>query len=123
MKDLIVEISPQKAGELIEKMSKFIVERHMAPAAIMTIESLRPLHSISSQLMYFVLPIAEILFDSKAYQEFAAMLDNDEYVNMLVKRIDELDEEMHREQRKQTAILRKRRRNMIRQWFNKMIHK
>jgi len=58
MKDLFVEITPQRAGELIEKISKFIAERHMAPAAIMAIESLRPLHSISSQLMYFMLPIA-----------------------------------------------------------------
>jgi hypothetical protein len=123
MKDLIVEISPQRAGELIEKISKYIVERHMAPAAIMAIESLRPLHSISSQFLYFVLPVAEILFDSKSYQEFAAMLDNDEYVNMLVKRIDELDEELHREERKQAAILRNRRRNKIKQWFNKIIHK
>jgi hypothetical protein len=123
MKDLVVEISPQRAGELIEKISKYIVERHMAPAAIMAIESLRPLHSISSQFMYFVLPVAEILFDSKGYQEFAAMLDNDEYVNMLVKRIDELDEEMHREERKQAAILRSRRRNKIKQWFKRRIHK
>lgn len=123
MKDLIVEIAPQRAGELIEKISKYIVERHMAAAAIMSIESLRPLHSISSQFMYFVLPVAEILFDSKVYQEFAAMLDNDKYVDMLVKRIDELDEEMHREERKQAAVLRKRRRNKWKQWLKNIIHK
>ncbi|HNX00104.1 MAG TPA: hypothetical protein PLE74_00340 [Candidatus Cloacimonadota bacterium] len=123
MKDLFVEITPQRAGELIEKISKFIAERHMAPAAIMAIESLRPLHSISSQLMYFMLPIAEILFDSKGYQEFAAMLDNDEYVSMLVKRIDEIDEEMHSEERRQAAILRNRKRNQLRQWFKRIIYK
>lgn len=123
MKDLIVEISPQRAAELIEKISRYIVERHMAPAAIMGIESLKPLHSISSQFMYFVLPVAEILFDSKGYQEFAALLDNDEYVNMLVRRIDELDEELHREERIQAAILRNRRRNRIKQWFQRIIHK
>lgn len=123
MKDLIVEISPKRAAELIEKISRYIVERHMAPAAIMGIESLKPLHSISSQFMYFVLPVAEILFDSKGYQEFAALLDNDEYVNMLVRRIDELDEELHREERIQAAILRNRRRNRIKQWFQRIIHK
>jgi len=51
------------------------------------------------------------------------MLDNDEYVSMLVKRIDEIDEEMHSEERRQAAILRNRKRNQLRQWFKRIIYK
>jgi hypothetical protein len=123
MNNYVVEISPQRAGELIEKIARYIVERHMAPAAIMTVESLRPLHSIGSQLMYFLLPVAEMIFDSKAYQEFAILIDNDDYVKLLLKRIDELDEEMHREERKKNRILRLRKRELRKQWFKKIFHK
>jgi hypothetical protein len=66
--EIIVEISDAEAAEMVEKVARFIAERHFAAAGIMLIESLRPLHSIGSQALFFVLPFAEILFDSQKYQ-------------------------------------------------------
>ena len=109
--DIIVEISQERALELIEKISRFIVKRRMAAPAIMTIESLRPLARIGSQLMYFLAPFAEIIFNSREYQEFAVILEKDEYIKLLLKKIDELDVEMYRDERAQKKILRKRRMN------------
>ena len=114
---MILEISEERAIELIDKISKFIAQKKMAAPAIMTIESLRPLARIGSQLMHFVAPFAEIIFNPKEYQEFAVLLENEEYVRLLIKRIDEIDVDMYREERKDRKLKRKRRNNKIMQFF------
>ena len=114
---MILEISEERAIELIDKISNFIAKKRMAAPAIMTIESLRPLARIGSQLMYFLAPFAEIIFNAKEYQEFAALLENEEYVRLLIKRIDEIDVEMYREERKSRKLKNKRSRNKIKQFF------
>ncbi|MBT4333302.1 MAG: hypothetical protein HOD64_08485 [Candidatus Cloacimonetes bacterium] len=114
---MILEISEERAVELIEKLSKFIAEKRMAAPAIMTIESLRPLARIGSQLMHFLAPFAEVIFNAKEYQEFAALLENEEYVRLLIKRIDEIDVDMYRDERKEKKLKRKRRNNKIKQFF------
>ncbi len=114
---MILEISEERAIELIDKISNFIAKKRMAAPAIMTIESLRPLARIGSQLMHFLAPFAEIIFNAKEYQEFAALLENEEYVRLLVKRIDEIDVEMYREERKSRKLKNKRSRNKIMQFF------
>ncbi|HHE38550.1 MAG TPA: hypothetical protein ENL20_08265 [Candidatus Cloacimonetes bacterium] len=110
---MIVEISEERAIEMVEKISQFIVKKRMAAPALMTIESLRPLNFIGSQLLYFLAPFAEVIFNAKEYQEFAALLEKDEYIKLMLKRIDEIDEEMYREEREKKKILRKRRINKI----------
>ncbi|MBT5419953.1 MAG: hypothetical protein HOK80_03600 [Candidatus Cloacimonetes bacterium] len=114
---MILEISEERAVELIEKLSKFIAEKRMAAPAIMTIESLRPLARIGSQLMHFLAPFAEVIFNAKEYQEFAALLENEEYVRLLIKRIDEIDVDMYRDERKEKKLKRNRRNNKIKQFF------
>ncbi len=110
MRDIILEIDRERAIELIEKYARFIVERRMGPAAILAIESFRPLNFIGSQILYAVSPFAEIFFDPKEYQEIAILLENREYIQLLIKRIDELDDEFHREERDKRHIVAKRRR-------------
>lgn len=117
--EIIVEISEAEAAEMVEKVARFIAERHFAAAGIMLIESLRPLHSIGSQALYFVLPFAEILFDSQKYQRFALMIQNEENLKKLVKRMDELDEEINRERREKARLKRKRRRAKRREFWKK----
>ncbi|MBT4575212.1 MAG: hypothetical protein HOB92_01970 [Candidatus Cloacimonetes bacterium] len=114
---MILEISEERAVELIEKLSKFIAEKRMAAPAIMTFESLRPLARIGSQLMHFLAPFAEVIFNAKEYQEFAALLENEEYVRLLIKRIDEIDVDMYRDERKEKKLKRNRRNNKIKQFF------
>jgi hypothetical protein len=117
--EIIVEISEAEAAEMVEKVARFIAERHFAAAGIMLIESLRPLHSIGSQALFFVLPFAEILFDSQKYQRFALMIQNEENLKKLVKRMDELDEEINRERREAARLKRKRRSAKRREFWKK----
>ncbi|PKN79525.1 MAG: hypothetical protein CVU48_05005 [Candidatus Cloacimonetes bacterium HGW-Cloacimonetes-1] len=121
--EIKVTISEDEANDMIERVARFIAERHLAPAGILFIESVRPLHGIGSQFLYFVLPFAEIIFDSAKYQRFALMIGKEEYLKRLVDRIDELDEEINRERRKNARLMRTRRRNQIRQFFTKLFNR
>lgn len=94
--DVIVEISKEDAHELMDRTAKFIVERRMGSAALLFIESLRPLNFIASQLLYLIAPFAEIIFEPKEYQKFACALENEENVKYLMEKIDELDTEYHK---------------------------
>lgn len=120
MNDLHVTITEEEAQIMIDKVARFVAERGMASAGILAAESLRPLHGIGSQFMFFILPFAEILFDSKKYQQFALLLENEKYVKAMIDRMDELDEELNRERRQKARLLRQRRRNKIKAFFQKV---
>lgn len=121
--EIRVEISQEEAFDMVDKVARFIVERHLAPAGILFLESVRPLHGIGSQFMYFVLPFAEMIFDSQKYQRFALMIENETYLKRLISRIDELDEELNRERRKEASLKRKRRKARRKEFFNKLFNK
>ncbi|MGC9362380.1 MAG: hypothetical protein ACP5F3_05560 [Candidatus Syntrophosphaera sp.] len=114
------QISDEEANRMIEKVARFITERQLGPAGILLFESLHPLHGIASQGMYFILPFAEMVFDSQKYQTFALMIQDEQYYKLLIKRIDELDEELNRERREKSRLNRKRRRNKIKEFFQKI---
>ncbi|MBN2017220.1 MAG: hypothetical protein JW794_03680 [Candidatus Cloacimonetes bacterium] len=94
--DLIVEVSKDDAHELMDRTAKFIVERRMGSAAILLIESLRPLNFIASQILYMIAPFAEIIFKPDEYQKFACSLEDTENVKYLINKIDEKDAEFHK---------------------------
>lgn len=121
--EIKVQISQEEAYDMVNKVARFIVERHLAPAGILFLESVRPLHGIGSQFLYFVLPFAEILFDSQKYQRFALMIENEEYLKKLISRMDELDEELNRERREKARLVRKRRRAQRKEFFAKLFKK
>ncbi len=118
--EIKTSISDDEAHELIEKVAQFIASRGLAPAGILLIESLHPLHNIGSQAMYFVLPFAEILFDSQKYQRFALLIQKEENIKALISRIDELDEELNRDRRNEARLRSKRRKNILKAKLKKI---
>jgi len=121
--DIIIEVDRKRALILIDKAARFIVERRLTPAALMTIESLRPLNFIGSQFMYLIMPFAELFFNPRQYQEFAALLEDDEYVKILMERIDELDTDIWKDERKMKSLKRKNNQQKIKIFFNKLFKK
>lgn len=113
-------LSEEEAHIMIDKVARFVAERGMASAGILAAESLRPLHGIGSQFLFFILPFAEVLFDSRKYQQFALMLEKEEYVKELINRMDELDEELNRERRQKAKLLRQRRKNQVKAFFSRI---
>lgn len=116
-------ISSDEANQMIEKVARFIVEKQMGSAGILLLESLHPLHGIASQAMYFILPFAEMIFDSQKYQNFALMIQEEAHLKHLIKRIDELDEEINREHRAEAKLRRLRRKNQRRALIRKIFKK
>ena len=114
------ETSESEINEMIEKVAKFIAERHLAPAGILLFESIRPLHGIGSQALFMILPIAEIIFDSKKYQQFAIMMEDEQNLKKLISRMDELDEEYNRERRKENRLKRQHRKAKRKAFFRKI---
>ena len=114
------ETSESEINEMIEKVAKFIAERHLAPAGIMFFESIRPLHGIGSQALFMILPIAEIIFDSRKYQQFAIMMEDEKNLKKLISRMDELDEEYNRERRKENRLKRQLRKAKRKAFFRKI---
>lgn len=117
---MILEIDRERAVELVEKYARYIAERHLSAAAIMTIESLRPLNFLGSQFLYAISPFAEVFFNPKEYQELAALVEQREYIDLLIRRIDELDDEFYREERDKKRSLRKRSRQKMKEKFTEL---
>jgi hypothetical protein len=105
---MIVEVSEERAHELIDKVSKFIAERRMGAPAILFLETVRPLNFIGSQAMFFIAPFVTTLLKGDEFEEFAAMIGERKYTEVLIKRIDDLDEQLNREAREKDRIKRKK---------------
>lgn len=116
-------ITEDEANQMIERVARFIAEKRLGAAGILMFESLHPLHGIASQAMYFVLPFAEMIFDSGKYQNFALMIQNEDYLKRLIKRIDELDEEMNRERRSKARLKHQRGKNKRKAFIRKIFKK
>ncbi len=114
-----VEISKERALELIDKVAVFIASRRMGAPALLFLESLRPLHFIGSQIMYFLSPFASVVLKGDEFEEFAALISDHENIHLLIKRIDELDEQFNEEQRRLERIKRKKIWAKIKKFFKK----
>ncbi len=114
---MIVSISEERAVYLIDKVARFIVERNMAAPALIATEMFMPLNHIGSQLLYVVMPVAELIFDKKAYQEFATLIDEDRYLKMLSQRIDELDAELFKDKYEKRRVRRRKRNEKLKNIF------
>ncbi len=115
MIDVIVEVSKDDAHELMDRTAKFIAERRMGSAAILLIESLKPLNFIASQVLYMIAPFAELIFKHKEYQKFACSLEDDENVKYLLNKIDEKDAEFHKKlkaEKKKAKELKKKKKEL-----------
>ena len=114
---MIIEVSKERTAELIEKVAMFFAERRLGAPALLFLESFRPLNFIGSQIMYFLTPFANVLFANREFEEFAAIMGERENIQLLIKRIDELDEKLNAEQRQRESIKRKRFWNKVKRFF------
>lgn len=90
---------------MIEKVAKFIAERHLAPAGILLFLNLSVLYTeLEVSTVFYSLPVAEIIFDSKKYQQFAIMMEDENNIKKLINRMDELDEIYTRERRQENKL-------------------
>ena len=116
---MIIEVSKERAKELIEKVATFFAERRMGAPALLFLESMRPLSFLGSQIMYFLAPFANVLFRGNEFEEFAAILNDRDNVQLLIQRIDELDEKFHEEKRKIERLKRQKFWKKVKEFWKK----
>jgi hypothetical protein len=100
-----VEITPELETEFIEKVAKAIHEREMDTAAILLLESSKPLVWVGGEMgRFFITPFVPIISDKWGVtsEKFFLVFEKRENIERLLKRLEELsqlDEDKKREER------------------------
>lgn len=87
------DITPERKNEILTKIARRTVELRLSPVAIVLLESTKPLSFVGSQLMVFFQPIVTALFPFHQYDEIAALLEDRENIEILIRIIEQLEEE------------------------------
>ncbi|MGQ9678150.1 MAG: hypothetical protein ACUVUD_02575 [bacterium] len=86
------DINPDRRQEIITKIAQKTVDLRLSPVAIVLLESVKPLSFVGSQLMVFFQPIVTAIFPFHQYEEVAALLEERENVELLIQKIESLEE-------------------------------
>ncbi len=87
------DISADRRDEIFTKIAQKIVDLKLTPVAVVMLESGKPVSFVGSQLMVFIQPIFTAVFPFRQYDEIAALLEERPNVELLIKRIEQLEEE------------------------------
>jgi hypothetical protein len=98
-------------------VATFFAKRRLGAPALLFFESVRPMNFIGSQLMYMINPFVNVIFQGQEFEEFAAIMNERENMELLIRRIDELDEEYNAEQREKERMKRQKFWRKVRGWF------
>ena len=86
------DMSPEREKELIDKLARFVIDRHMETPAVLFLESYKPLSFIAGQFgMAYLSPLMPLF--GPWSKEGLALLQKRENVEKVIKRIEELSEE------------------------------
>jgi len=78
--------------QLVDRISREVVRRRMTTPALAFLEMARPLNYLGSQTMHFFAPLASALLDSERYGMFAKFLERRDALEILCRRIEELEQ-------------------------------
>jgi hypothetical protein len=91
---------------LIEKVAEKVVSRGLAVPAIFILESSKPLAFLGGQLLVFLEPFIQTLFNFKQYQRFAFLMENRENWERLLRKIEDMEEEVKLREKEEKRIKR-----------------
>jgi hypothetical protein len=87
------DVTAERKAELFGKIARKIVDMRLTPVAIVTLESVKPLSFIGSQLMVFFQPIFSAVFPFKQYDEFAALLEERSNIEEFIQLVEKLEDD------------------------------
>jgi hypothetical protein len=92
--DSEAKAGPEDEDEaLIEKVALRVVGMRMTVPAIFFLESSKPLAFLGSQLLIFLEPFIQTLFNFRQYQRFAFLMEDRANWERLIRRVEELEAE------------------------------
>jgi hypothetical protein len=83
----------ERREELLGRIARKVVDLRLTPVAIILLESSKPLSFVGSQLMVFFQPIITAVFPLRSYDEVAALFEERENVEALIRQIERLEDE------------------------------
>lgn len=89
--DLSPEEEARMAG-LIERLAREVVRRELTPAAILALETARPLTFAGSQALVFLEPLVRLFLEVRDYDLFVRLCEDRDRVEELLLAIEDLDE-------------------------------
>ncbi|MCD4847472.1 MAG: hypothetical protein K8R76_04700 [Candidatus Aegiribacteria sp.] len=87
--DLIDLEGTEDYSDLMEKISKAIVQRQLTVPAIIFLESIKPLSFLGNQMLIFANPVVSLVVQSGNYYKFIRMIENRENIEKLTIMIEE----------------------------------
>lgn len=73
---------------LIEKLSKFVVKKHMSIPAVMFLESVKPLNYVGSSILTFFKPTMGAILSKFEYENLRVLLEKRCSIELLIKSIE-----------------------------------
>ncbi len=89
---MTVELT-QRQGELLERVAQRVVNLRVSAMAIFLLEATKPISFLGSQLMVFFNPIIQPIFNFRDYEEVTEMIENRDNIELLIQRIEALQDE------------------------------
>ena len=78
---------------LINKVAERIVRMRMTVPAIFFLESSKPLAFLGGQLLIFLEPFVQTLFNIRQYQRFALLMENRDNWEKMIRKVEDLEAE------------------------------
>lgn len=91
----------EEDDELITKVANKLVNMRLTVPAIFLLESSKPLAFLGGQLLVFLEPFIQTLFNFKQYQRFAFLMENRENWERLLRKMEDLEEEVKKREREE----------------------
>jgi hypothetical protein len=87
------DVTAERKAELFGRVAQKIVDLRLTPVAVVTLESVKPLSFVGSQLMVFFQPIYSAVFPFKQYDEFAALLEDRANIEEFIQLVEKLEDD------------------------------
>ncbi len=87
-----LEVTPEQAAA-VDKIAKFVVRFSMTVPAILTLESMRPLSYVGSQLMHILTPAIGVFLSTSEWEAMSVLLADRRGVLYVIERIEAMDKE------------------------------
>lgn len=79
--------------EVVERVVRQIVKRHLTTPALLFLEMSRPLNFIGSQTMHFFKPFVAAIADARGYEHFATFLEQRGSIEHICRRLEAVEAE------------------------------
>jgi hypothetical protein len=88
------ELSPERAGYLIDKLANWVIGHKLETPAVLFLESLKPLSFIGSQMwLMYIVPALGVVLDERETSEYGLLFEDRENLEALIRKIETLARE------------------------------